>query len=374
MKKFDVAAYIWPAYSDNPQTKQFWEGHCGEWQSVMSAKPKFPGHRQPRVPLWGYVNEADPRVMEMEIEVARQYGVNVFLYDWYFYQNDFFLEDCLEKGFLRARNCSAMQFYLMYSNHHVNYVWDKRRSSQVPETKILWDARIDEGQWERITDRMIEKYFSCGNYYRDAEGKPLILIYDAAIFVGSFAGIEGAKKALKRFREKAVAAGFPGVHIQFTLRNRISADGLGSGDIQAEYLNCLEPDSVTCYQFVHMEAIENQIPYSVYAKRCLKTIDRVAAEIHAPLAPHLSLGWDNNPRYESGCRDVVREASAREFREICQLIREKFDKSETLFPLLTINSWNEWTEGSYLMPDTVKKYEYLKIIRECFSPEKVERE
>ena len=60
-KQYDVAAYIWPAYTgDEPRTRIFWPEGMGEWQSVKAAQAKFPGHQWPRKPLWGYVNEADP--------------------------------------------------------------------------------------------------------------------------------------------------------------------------------------------------------------------------------------------------------------------------------------------------------------------------
>jgi len=34
--------------------------------------------------------------------------------------------------------------------------------------------------------------------------------------------------------------------------------------------------------------------------------------------------------------------------------------------LITLNSWNEWTEGSYLEPDTVNGLAYLDAVREVF--------
>ena len=60
--EYDLAAYVWPAYQPEPRWKELgiFEHGCGEWQNVYEATPKKPGHRQPKVPLWGYENEADP--------------------------------------------------------------------------------------------------------------------------------------------------------------------------------------------------------------------------------------------------------------------------------------------------------------------------
>ena len=35
---------------------------------------------------------------------------------------------------------------------------------------------------------------------------------------------------------------------------------------------------------------------------------------------------------------------------------------------ITINSWNEWGEGSYLEPDTERGMEYLDALRAVFEP------
>ena len=110
-KKYDVAAYIWPSYTgDEPRTRIFWPEGYGEWQTVKNAEKKLPDHDWPRKPLWGYVNEADPYVMEMEIQAAIDHGVNVFIYDWYWYDKRPFLEQCLNNGFLtRSRAGPAGQ-------------------------------------------------------------------------------------------------------------------------------------------------------------------------------------------------------------------------------------------------------------------------
>jgi hypothetical protein len=37
--------------------------------------------------------------------------------------------------------------------------------------------------------------------------------------------------------------------------------------------------------------------------------------------------------------------------------------------IITINSWNEWGEGSYLEPDTITGMGYLEAIRDVFREE-----
>ncbi|KKK65622.1 hypothetical protein LCGC14_2972270, partial [marine sediment metagenome] len=56
-------------FASNPMAfaRIFWPDGIGEWQTVMANEAKYEGHEQPRYPLWGYINEADPYVAEMEI-------------------------------------------------------------------------------------------------------------------------------------------------------------------------------------------------------------------------------------------------------------------------------------------------------------------
>ncbi|MBN1903317.1 glycoside hydrolase family 99-like domain-containing protein, partial [Candidatus Sumerlaeota bacterium] len=70
MQNFDIAAYYWPAYHDEPLWRRFMPDGEGEWQTIKKSIPKFEGHYQPRIPLWGYQDEADPKVMKQKINAA----------------------------------------------------------------------------------------------------------------------------------------------------------------------------------------------------------------------------------------------------------------------------------------------------------------
>jgi len=211
-QKYDVAAYIWPAYTgDEPRTRMFWPEGIGEWETVKQAGPKFEGHQWPRKPLWGYVNEADPYVMEMQIDAAADHGVNVFIYDWYWYDRRPFLEQCLNNGYLKAKNNERVKFYLMWANHDVVNVWDIRNAHR-QDGNIIWQAAVDRPEFERVADRLIQNYFKHPNYY-NIDDKPVFMIYDLQALMNGLGGVEPTRDALDWFRNRAVEAGLPGLHL-----------------------------------------------------------------------------------------------------------------------------------------------------------------
>ena len=104
-KQYDVAAYLYPAYAYNdPRLRPFWPAGMGEWETVMNMQQRNPGHYWNRRPVWGPINEADPAIMEMEIEQATKHGVNVFIFDWYWFDCRPFMETTFTDGFVKARN------------------------------------------------------------------------------------------------------------------------------------------------------------------------------------------------------------------------------------------------------------------------------
>jgi hypothetical protein len=49
-----------------------------------------------------------------------------------------------------------------------------------------------------------------------------------------------------------------------------------------------------------------------------------------------------------------------------EVVKERLEKRPANQRVVTLNSWNEWTEGSYLEPDTVHGLAYLEAIRDVF--------
>ncbi len=365
MRDYDIAAYIWPAYTgDEECTRRFWEQGTGEWQTVKNptAKPQW-DFKNPQ-PLWGYVNEADPRVMEMEIEEAVNHGVNVFIYDWYWYEGKPFLEKCLNNGFLQAKNNSTIKFYIMWANHHVTNLWDKKKSHI---DDIIFSGQVNEADFDKITDRVIEKYFTHHSYYK-IDGKPVFMIYDVMNFITGLGGIDSAKSAVEAFRKKVKLAGFPDLELQLCAwsENAVNLGGIdktrqGSTKDIARILGF---DSLTNYQFVHLTDIDRD--YNDVICDIQKEWARIDRDYRIPYYPHISIGWDNNMRFVDYKSGIMKNNTPENFRNALIKAKEYLDSHPERTPLITINSWNEWTEGSYLQPDTINRYGYLDAVKEVF--------
>jgi hypothetical protein len=360
----DVGAYVWPAYHDEPRARLFWPGGMGEWESVRDARPLFEGHQQPRVPLWGYLNEADPHVMEMKIDVAAEHGVNVFIYDWYWYDRRPFLEAALNDGYLQARNNDKVRFYLMWANHDAMTLWDKRNSH---DPQVVWLGSQDRAEFERLGRRLVERYFGHPSYYR-IDGRPVFCLYEPNVLIRGLGGLDAAADALGWLSDQADRAGLGGLHLQLIARGGLSTEATGiPGDgaaVQAEVVQRVGFDSVTHYQWVHFSGEED---FDAFAKAGMATWAKHETQLNRPVFPHVTIGWDNSPRFTGRPRLLVRGESPQKFRGHLQAAGRFLDQRPDQHRLVTVNSWNEWTEASYLEPDTRHGLAYLQAVRDVFA-------
>ena len=360
-KQYDVAAYIWPAYQYDKRAEFFWPKGIGEWETVMEQKPKRDGLSFPRKPLWGYVNENDPYVMEMEINAAADHGVNVFVYDWYWFDRRPFLEACLNDGFLKARNNDRMKFFLMWANHNVSVLWDKRLSDGIHTAENIWEGGVDRAEYEKICNRLIEKYFGQPNYYC-IDGKPVFMIYHLANLIEGLGGIAEMKDALQWLRNRMVECGFPGIELQCRFERYGDPMVMDNAD---EIAACF--DSLMYYNMG--DCVDTNRDYREAMGEMTEVWERDRELYGMPTYAQVSLGWDTNPRFNDLWFDVTTNVTPEAVEDMFRAARDYVDRHPEQAPLITINSWNEWTETEYLQPDDLNGYAFLEAAKKVFVDE-----
>ena len=356
-----VAAYIWPSCHDDPMGREIlWPEGTGEWEIIQKGNPRFEGHYQPKIPLWGYELDNDPKVMEKWIDAAVDHGVNVFIFDWYWYDQGPFLESCLNDGFLKAPNNEKMYFYVMWANHDVrrNY-WNVHRYKD--DTSILWDAAVDWANFRIIVERVIRQYFKRPNYFK-IDGCPVFSIFDPNKFIRSFGSPEEARKALDYFRDETKKAGFPGLHVQMTA-------GGNPNENSVKRYESLGVNSLTQYNWGGPHP-EDFIQWGVEAMERIDKWGKAVTSIQ--YFPNASIGWDDSPRFPAkGQKDIVHyNKSPESFATFLQKAKEFCDSraAQTGQPkLITVFSWNEWVEGGYLLPDIKYGFGYLEAVKDVMN-------
>ena len=220
---------------------------------MKHAQPRFPGHMQPNVPLWGYEMDNDPTVMAKKIDAAADHGIDHFLFDWYWYnetstngQPGLFQDSALEDGFLAAPNRHRMKFALMWASQE----WMDVHPSVGPFVSYgnrtpTFIGAINRETFDHMTDHIVSRYMSQPNYLR-VQTKPngpkcaFFSIYEVPTFVAGQGGEAQAKAALDAFRAKAKAAGEECLHI--------SSQGGAGSTAQAKALGL---DSAANYCWYH---------------------------------------------------------------------------------------------------------------------------
>ena len=362
---YHVAAYVWPSCHDEPRSREvFWGEGTGEWEIIRKGDPRFEGHYQPRIPLWGYEMDDDPVAFMKKIDAAADHGIDVFVFDWYWYDGEPFLESALNNGFLAAGNRDRMHFYLMWANHDVNgTMWNRYR---YPTDTLIWEGEVTWEHYRAMVDRIIRQYFLQPNYFR-IDGEPVFSIFSFQDLVNSFGDLEGTREALDYFRSEVVKAGLPGLHLQLITMGMMGEAGIigedkaGGMDLNG-IVDYLGINSMTTYNW-RMAGIRED--YIRWAEDGIASRNRWDERLEIPYFPVVSIGWDNTPRYgQFGKEEVVHLGNTPEsFGAYLQQAKDYLDKRPGQTPLILINAWNEWVEGAYLEPDMKWGYGYLEAVK-----------
>ncbi|MFA6560647.1 MAG: glycoside hydrolase family 99-like domain-containing protein [Verrucomicrobiia bacterium] len=371
--RITVASYYFGNYHPgDPRNVKSKGKDWSEWELVKAAKPRFPGHHQPNVPLWGYADESDPKAMEQKIAAAADHAVDAFIFDWYCYNDGPFLDRPIDLGFLKATNNNRLKFAFMWANHDWLELHPYKKGA--PRT-VLYPGKVTPANFEKICDHVINDYFKHPSYWK-VDGKPYFSFYDLTRLLENFGSVEATRAGLDKFRAKVKAAGFPGLHLNAVAWGRPILPNEKVPVDSAKLVRDLGFDSVTSYVWIHHAQMPQQATdynvvrdaYFAYWNRALKMFD-------VPYYPNVSMGWDPSPRCDQSDKfdasgypftNTIAGNTPERFKEALAMTKRRLMSKPDGPRILNINCWNEWTEGSYLEPDQRNGMKYLEAVREVF--------
>ena len=370
--RLEVAAIYCPLWHNYDHASS-WKGQgwC-EWELVKSAVPRFPGHHLPLRPEWGCFDESDPAWAAREIALAADGGIDVFIFDWYWYSGVKLMEEALERGFLRAANRRRLKFALMWANHDwADYFpppFGKPWNSWLP-------SRHSPGDLERAIDYCIARYFRKPNYWR-VGGRLFFSMFQPVKLVKELGGPEAARRCFARLDRRLGAAGLPPLHwnamlwgpepvpelkaagFRSTTTYNITDSGKGAPGLIQQY-----SDLVAAHQSFWRKMQAAPLVLCPVVTMGWDVTQRCVPDLPWPFPPSPASG-----RHDYPYGHVVVGNTPERFGKLCRLAAEHAGGCSPRPFAVFVNAWNEWTEGSYLLPEKRTGLAYLQALQQALAP------
>jgi len=356
-----IYALYLPQFHETPENNEWWGKGYTEWNAVKDAKSLYKGHLQPRTPINdNYYDLSDETgdTWRWQVSLASQYGINGFcIYHYWFKNGKKMLEKPME--ILHDHKDINISYFICWANEPWKRTW-YGNSGQI----LLEQEYGDKNEW--INHYKYLREFFLDPRYTKINNKPIVAIYKTA-------DIECLPDMKQCWDNLATQDGFDGIYI-LGAKTGLEQEKR-SGVVEGEYL--FEPAFTMHYQYgvyalikkasyriIHKilnivtkkEYLEDKEDMRDLYRSIEKPKNLVSIDFYYGLCP----SWDNTPRKQyKGC--VFVNSSPRLFKEKLVDLLTRDDSGD----MLIINAWNEWSEGAYLEPDCIYKYEYLQAIRDA---------
>lgn len=365
-----IALYL-PQFHTIPENDRWWGKGFTEWVNIKKAKPLFPGHNQPREPLYdNYYDLSDVEVMRWQANIARENGVYGFCFYHYWFQGKLLLEKPVE-NFLHSN--IDFHYCISWANEHWTNQWVSDK----------WDVLIEqryggEPEWTEHFEYLLP-FFKDERYIK-FQGRPVFVIYRPNL-------IDCRKEMLECWNKLAIKEGFPGICFVFQRAEPILLNrnidmsmfdycaayqpGLAVANIisdkqhfkiarriKKDFFHFLEQHFKFDSRSIVLTPQGRELRIDDYDEvwnRILKDPD-----IFPNMIPSAFTDWDNTPR-RGNKGSVMKGASPEKFEKYLErLIIKSNQKYDT--DMMFLFAWNEWAEGGYLEPDKLNGYGYLNAI------------
>jgi hypothetical protein len=359
-KKARVIAFYLPQFHPIAENDKWWGKGFTEWTNVGKAKPMFRGHYQPRVPAdLGYYDLRMPEVREVQAEMAREAGIEGFMYWHYWFGNGKRLMADIFDTVLKSGK-PDFPFCLGWANHS----WTTHSWNPIAQNKK--DVIIVE-QLYPGTEDYINHFNTILPAFKDkryitVEDKPIFMFYAPLDF-------PDIKIFMDLWNELAVKNGLKGIHFVGLTggweKNNQEVLNLGVDAIAPNNLWSAESKVKGKFNKMFAHKVRQLLPiiwlnkykYKDIIKFLFNDIDKLENAY-----PSIIPQWDRSPR--SGRRAVIYTGSTpylfkSHVREAISIVSNKPDDKKIIF----LRSWNEWAEGNYVEPDLKFGHGYLEALK-----------
>lgn len=366
MKPRIIAFYL-PQYHSFPENDQWWGKGFTEWTNVGKAKPLFKGHNQPKVPTeLGYYNLKMPEIREAQAELAKEAGIEGFMYWHYWFGNG---RTLMADIFNEVVNSGKpdFPFCIGWANHSwYSKTWNPDGTSK---NKLLMEQTYPGFEDAKNYFKSLLIAFQDKRYIR-VNGKPLVVIFAPDDLPDSY---------LQWFNQFAKNEGFGGIHFVAYLNNQ---------RLPKEHYIERGFDAVFYQRFTRAlpKILEKNSRIDKLIKRGIKRIKGWI--IHRPpyslkygkeskyfitpkdyendVVPVMLPNFDHTPR--SGWNGIFYNDSTPKLfyehaKQAILAVKDKPKEEQLIF----LKSWNEWGEGNYMEPDLQFGRGYIDALKSAIN-------
>jgi len=361
-------AYYLPQFHPIPENDQWWGKGFTEWTNVKKAKPLFKEHQQPIVPgeLGYYDLLEDKSIQVKQANLAKEYGIDGFIYYQYWFGNGKML---LQKPAEQMLQNPAVDipFCFCWANQTWQGIWHGLDRQGV----------IIEQQYPGKEDYIayfnyLLPFFKDKRYLKE-QNMPVFHIF-------RLNDIPDLDVFIEVFQQLSIKNGFDGVYFVATgnvdspfVMERNEIKGVVGLDfyIRLRYSQYFYfPEGS---RFFKLENYWRRLTTKIFTEGEKQTkplvlnyeagIKKMPAKIlHHKYIPCVLPNWDNSPR--SGIKSLVlKNAKPSLFEKYLLRFVEEYKTHVDNPPFFIIKSWNEWAEGNYLEPDKKFGNAWLKAVK-----------
>jgi len=341
----DVYAYYYPGWVQNRK--------CDEWDCLKNASKYFSEHSI-RVPSEFYYLDSNPQVIDVQVALAKQHGIDGFIFCFYWDEGTLHMNEAFEY-FLESD--LDFKFSVMWANRKPHSELpiperDKRKEFYKPSSER--DVATSEDDCARLMG-YLQKAFDDPRYAK-VDGKPLFSIFSLPDFMPYFC------ESLDDLPDEHMKELFPGTHF-VAIANYVES--------WIDKVDRLGVDALSSYVLLGDWRGEQVQSYAKQAWRsyCGWLYMKNVAQL--PYYPSVTVGWDATPRSDYAyyqkekplCYPYSPILVGNTDQEIVKHLKRGLQwAEEEEAPYVVISSWNEWSEGHMLEPDGEHGAKRLKAV------------